>query len=77
MSKRTASAVAALTVAGVLAGVGSAVADSGAQSAATGSPGVLTGNTLSVPVHVPANVCGTSLGVVTLLNPVSGNGCAN
>ncbi|MEU6709674.1 chaplin [Streptomyces wuyuanensis] len=76
MSKRTASALTALTVAGLVAGVGSAVADSGAQGAATTSPGILSGNALQAPVHVPANVCGTTLGVISLLNPASDNACA-
>ncbi|MEU6708461.1 chaplin [Streptomyces wuyuanensis] len=75
MSKRTASVLTALTVAGVVAGVGSAVADSGAQGAAVGSPGVLSGNALQAPVHVPVDVCGNTLGVVSLLNPAGGNGC--
>ncbi|MER7818424.1 chaplin [Streptomyces sp. NPDC096153] len=70
MSKRTASVLTTLTVTGVVAG-----ADSGAQGAAVGSPGVLSGNALQAPVHVPANVCGTTLGVVSLLNPAGGNGC--
>ncbi|WP_327686463.1 chaplin [Streptomyces sp. NBC_00467] len=77
MSKRTASVLTALTVAGVVAGVGSAVADSGAQGAATGSPGILSGNALQAPVHVPANVCGTTLGVVSLLNQATENVCEN
>ncbi|MFE6134403.1 chaplin [Streptomyces sp. NPDC056437] len=77
MSKRNASVLTALTVASVIAGVGNAVADSGALGAATDSPGVLSGNALQVPVHVPVNVCGNTLGVVSLLNPASGNACLN
>ena len=41
------------------------------------SPGVLSGNTVQAPVHVPVNVCGNTVNVVGLLNPASGNGCAN
>ncbi|NNJ04948.1 chaplin [Streptomyces sp. PKU-MA01144] len=74
---RIASTVAALAVTGVLAGAGSAVADSGASAAASGSPGVLSGNVIQVPLHVPLNVCGNSLGVVGLLNPAVGNACLN
>ncbi|MEU2110016.1 chaplin [Streptomyces sp. NPDC019507] len=77
MRMRIASTVAALAVAGVLAGAGSAVADSGAEGVAAGSPGVLSGNVIQVPLHVPLNLCGNSLGVISLLNPAVGNACLN
>ncbi|MFD5424919.1 chaplin [Streptomyces sp. NPDC127084] len=54
-----------------------AVADSGATGASVGSPGVLSGNTIQAPVHVPVGVCGNSVGVVGLLNPAAGNACMN
>lgn len=56
---------------------GAAHADSGAQGAAVGSPGVGSGNTVQLPVHVPVNVCGNTVNVVGLLNPAFGNRCAN
>ncbi|MFF9014195.1 chaplin family protein [Streptomyces sp. NPDC014870] len=56
---------------------GAAHADSGAQGAAVGSPGVGSGNTIQLPVHVPVNVCGNTVNVVGLLNPAAGNRCAN
>ncbi|OIJ92475.1 chaplin [Streptomyces colonosanans] len=63
---------------GVLAVTGGyAHADSGANGSATGSPGVLSGNTVQVPVHVPVNVCGNTVNVIGLLNPATGNACAN
>ncbi|MFD5026716.1 chaplin [Streptomyces sp. NPDC058373] len=63
---------------GVIAVTGGyAQADAGAGSAATNSPGVLSGNSVSVPVHVPVNACGNSVDVVGLLNPAFGNNCAN
>jgi hypothetical protein len=63
---------------GVLAlGGGYAQADSGAEGAAVGSPGVLSGNNVQVPVDVPVNVCGNTVNVVGLLNPAIGNHCAN
>ncbi|MFD7945798.1 chaplin ChpH [Streptomyces sp. NPDC059744] len=70
-------AAAAVTGGLVLAGSGMAVADSGAQGAAVGSPGVISGNTIQVPVHVPVNVCGNTISVIGLLNPAFGNGCVN
>ncbi|MGD6746507.1 chaplin ChpH [Streptomyces sp. BH106] len=70
-------AAAAATGGLVLAGAGMAVADSGAQGAATQSPGVVSGNVIQVPVHVPVNVCGNTVSVIGLLNPAFGNTCAN
>ncbi|MEU9864129.1 chaplin [Streptomyces sp. NPDC047971] len=56
---------------------GAAHADSGAQGAAVGSPGVISGNAVQLPVHVPVNVCGNTVNVIGLLNPAAGNRCAN
>ncbi|MEU4796324.1 chaplin [Streptomyces sp. NPDC023327] len=61
----------------VLAGAGLASADAGAQGSAVNSPGVLSGNLLQVPVHVPVNICGNTVNVVGLLNPAFGNQCVN
>ncbi|MCX4695260.1 chaplin [Streptomyces sp. NBC_01408] len=76
---RIAKAFAITAVAGtaVAAGAGLAVADAGAHGAAVGSPGVLSGNLLQVPVHVPVNVCGNTVNVIALLNPAFGNTCVN
>ncbi|GAA2241733.1 chaplin ChpD [Streptomyces amakusaensis] len=71
---------AAAVVAGVLMTLGSAapaMADAGANGAAVGSPGVLSGNVVQVPVHVPINLCGNSINVIGLLNPAFGNTCVN
>ena len=54
-----------------------AFADAGAQGAAVGSPGVLSGNVVQVPVHVPVNVCGNTINIIGLLNPAFGNECEN
>ncbi|WP_405648482.1 chaplin [Streptomyces uncialis] len=54
-----------------------AVADAGAAGAAIGSPGVLSGNVVQVPVHIPVNVCGNSINIIALLNPSFGNVCVN
>ncbi|MEU5593653.1 MULTISPECIES: chaplin ChpH [unclassified Streptomyces] len=70
-------AAAAATGGLVLAGAGLAVADSGAQGAAVHSPGVVSGNVVQVPVHVPVNVCGNTVNVIGLLNPAFGNTCIN
>ncbi|WP_165984333.1 chaplin [Streptomyces sp. YIM 98790] len=64
---------------GVLAmtGGGSAYADAGAIGSAENSPGVLSGNTVQAPVHVPVNACGNTINVVGALNPAFGNTCVN
>jgi hypothetical protein len=70
----------AAVVAGAIMALGMAApafADAGAEGAAVGSPGVLSGNVVQVPVHVPVNVCGNSINVVGLLNPAFGNACVN
>lgn len=54
-----------------------AAASSGAEAAAIGSPGVLSGNIVQVPVHIPVNVCGNTIDVVGILNPAFGNACVN
>lgn len=74
---RKGTVLAALAGGMVLAGSGVAAADAGAQGAAVGSPGVLSGNLVQVPVHVPVNVCGNTINVIGLLNPTFGNSCTN
>ncbi|OII62420.1 hypothetical protein BJP40_29085 [Streptomyces sp. CC53] len=56
---------------------GSAQADADASGAAVDSPGVVSGNTVQLPVHVPVNACGNTVNVVGLLNPAAGNTCVN
>ncbi|MGW1881907.1 chaplin [Streptomyces sp. NPDC001970] len=69
--------VAAMVTGGALAAAGAAHADSGAHGSAAGSPGLISGNTIQVPVHVPVNVCGNTVNVIGLLNPAAGNSCEN
>ncbi|WP_424706044.1 chaplin [Kitasatospora acidiphila] len=61
----------------VLGSAGSALASAGAEGVAAHSPGVLSGNAIQVPVHIPINICGDSVNVVGLLNPAFGNTCIN
>ncbi|MFD3762392.1 chaplin [Streptomyces sp. NPDC058622] len=70
-------AVTAAAAAVLLGGAGMAAADATAEGAAIGSPGVLSGNVLQVPVHIPVNVCGNTVNVIGLLNPAFGNTCIN
>jgi hypothetical protein len=76
MVKRVVAAAAA-TGGLLLAGAGVAVADADAQGTAVGSPGVVSGNVIQVPVHIPMNVCGNTVNIVALLNPAFGNTCLN
>ncbi|MFC1413910.1 chaplin [Streptacidiphilus sp. N1-12] len=69
--------VAAAAVSLLAGGAGVAAASSDAAGAAVGSPGVLSGNDIAVPVHVPVNVCGNTVDVIGLLNPAFGNSCHN
>ncbi|MET8855438.1 chaplin [Streptomyces sp. NPDC004579] len=48
-----------------------------ADATAAGSPGVLSGNTLQVPLSAAVNLCGNTVDVVGLLNPAVGNVCEN
>ncbi|NUK74282.1 chaplin [Streptomyces lunaelactis] len=71
---------AAVVIAGVLMSLGSAapaMADAGADAIATDSAGVLSGNVFQLPIHIPVNACGNTLGVIGLLSPAFGNACSN
>ncbi|CAM5285067.1 MULTISPECIES: chaplin [Streptomyces] len=70
-------AAAAATGGLVLAGAGIAVADAGTQGAALNSPGVISGNAVQIPIHVPINLCGNTIDIIGLLNPAFGNTCVN
>ncbi|MFI9270055.1 chaplin [Kitasatospora sp. NPDC052896] len=61
----------------VLGGAGAASASAGAEGTAVGSPGILSGNVVQIPIHIPVNACGNSIGVISLLNPAFGNTCTN
>ncbi len=54
-----------------------ALADSTAVAAAEDSSGLLSGNNVQVPVSVPVNVCGNTVGVIAALNRASDNSCGN
>ncbi|MFF9848962.1 chaplin [Streptomyces litmocidini] len=71
---------AAAVVAGIIMAMGAAspaFADSEAQGAAFGSPGLLSGNVVQAPIHAPINICGNSVNLVGLVNPAFGNVCVN
>ena len=76
-SVKTGLALTAIAVGLALTGAGSAAADSTALGSASNSPGFLSGNVIQVPIHIPVNVCGNSIGLITILNPAFGNHCTN
>ncbi|MEU6065590.1 chaplin [Streptomyces sp. NPDC047082] len=69
--------IAVAVASGAMAVTMPAFADSGADGSAADSPGLISGNTIQLPVHVPVNVCGNTVNVVGLLDPAAGNTCAN
>ncbi|MFJ5998708.1 chaplin [Streptomyces sp. NPDC092370] len=69
--------IAVAAASGAMAMTVPAYAGTGADGATAGSPGVVSGNTVQLPLHVPVNVCGNTVNVVGLLNPAAGNSCAN
>ncbi|MGW0792347.1 chaplin family protein [Streptomyces sp. NPDC002911] len=48
-----------------------------ADGVAAGSPGVLSGNVIQAPVHIPVNACGNSVNLIGLLNAAADNECLN
>lgn len=56
---------------------GYAHADAGAKGLSEEASGLLTGNVVQAPVHVPVNICGNTVNVLGALNPAVGNDCAN
>lgn len=72
--------IAAVVAGGGLAVAGAggfAYADADAGGRAERSPGLLSGNLVQLPVHVPVNVCGNTVSVVGVLNSAAGNRCVN
>ncbi|MFJ8711884.1 chaplin [Streptomyces violaceus] len=71
-------AFAAAAATGILSLYGSpALADADASGVAKDSPGVLSGNSVQVPVHVPVNLCGNTVNGLAALNKAIGNSCKN
>ena len=69
-------AAAVTMVAGGLlaAGTGLASAHSAhADGKAVGSPGVISGNVVQAPIHIPVNAVGNTVNVIGALNPAFGN----
>ncbi|MEU9498660.1 chaplin [Streptomyces sp. NPDC048196] len=61
----------------VMASAAPAFADAEAAGGTKGSPGVISGNSIQVPIHIPINLCGNTVNIIALLNPAFGNNCLN
>lgn len=69
---------AAAAATGILSLYGTpALADSYAGGGAEDSPGVLSGNNVQAPVHVPVNACGNTVTAVGAFNEAYDNTCVN
>lgn len=78
MSRIAKAAILTSAIAASVAGTsGVAAADAVAEGAAVGSPGVISGNLVQVPIHIPINLCGNTIDIVGVLNPAFGNVCIN
>ncbi|MFD7493926.1 chaplin [Streptomyces sp. NPDC059832] len=70
----------AAIAAGTLMAMGAAApafADSGAEGGAAFSPGLVSGNNVQAPIHVPLHLCGNTVNAIGLLNPTFGSTCVN
>ncbi|MBL1102556.1 chaplin [Streptomyces coffeae] len=71
--------LAAITIAAgglAMAGAGVASADTPqADGGAAMSPGVVSGNNVQAPVHVPVNVCGNTITAVGAMNATMPSPC--
>ncbi|MFK0020099.1 chaplin [Streptomyces sp. NPDC090798] len=71
-------AAAGLAGVALLATAGTAAAaDPDPVGAAVGSPGLLSGNVVQIPLDLGLNLCGDSIDLVGLLNPAAGNTCTS
>ena len=61
----------------VMAGAGMANAEANAHGGAHNSPGLLSGNNVQVPVHIPVNACGITVSVIGILDQAFDNHCTN
>ena len=73
MNVKKIAALTGVTGALVVGGAGAAMADTSAHGFAADSPGLLSGNNVQAPLHIPVNVTGNTISVIGLLNSAFGN----
>lgn len=78
MSIRKSFVAAAFAAVAVLGTAGTAAASgAGAIGGAIGSPGILSGNNIQVPINLGLNVCGDNIGILSALLETEGTVCVN
>ncbi|MFF8607350.1 chaplin [Streptomyces sp. NPDC015346] len=78
MSRIAKAVVLSVGVAASVAGAtGVAFAHSDSGAAAMNSGGLVAGNVIQIPIHLPINLCGNTVNVIGALNPTWGNTCVN
>ena len=78
MSMRKTLIAAAFAAVAVFGTAGTASASgAGAVGSAFGSPGLLSGNVIQVPINIPFNICGNDVSVLAALTSAAGNICVN
>ncbi|MEU3653819.1 chaplin [Streptomyces sp. NPDC032161] len=68
----------AAIAAGTLMAMGAAApafADAGTSGGSALSPGLVSGDAVQAPIHIPANVCGNTANGIGILNPAFHNFC--
>lgn len=73
MNVKKIAALTGATGAILVAGAGAAMADTAAHGFAVGSPGIVSGNNVQAPIHIPVNVTGNSISVIGLLDSAFDN----
>ncbi|GAA2006052.1 hypothetical protein GCM10009838_85370 [Catenulispora subtropica] len=73
-------AVMAIAVASLSGAAATATADDGDHGAAAfgnavGSPGILSGNVVQVPIYLPIEICGNNVSILSALDGALGNVC--
>lgn len=78
MSIRKSFVAAAFAAVAILGTAGPAAASgAGAIGGAIGSPGLLSGNNIQIPVNIPINVCGDNIGILSALLSSDDTVCVN
>lgn len=73
MNVKKIAALTGATGALVVVGAGAAMADTSAHGFAADSPGVVSGNNVQAPIHIPVNITGNTVSVIGLLNSAFDN----
>lgn len=73
MNVKKLAALTGATGALVVTGAGAAMADTSAHGFAADSPGIVSGNNVQAPIHIPVDITGNTVSVIGLLNSAFDN----